>query len=116
MDSLEKSGDEEISDKYQNGLLTKMIIYLHEHGYTEDFCFSDRLNVISPLSDPAMIIPHFEILLINQVYDELTHSHKYIHAIASDCGMRGLLLADKCLLLSMSSWKVPRPLPFDFIN
>ena len=83
--------------KRKNALLTSMIINLHAEGYTEEFSTEDTQTMLFPLSDPKACIPYFEILLINQVFDELSGSYKYIHANESDCGVRGLLLTDKCL-------------------
>lgn len=87
----------QIKHKRQNWTLTKTIIYLHAKGFTEEF-FVKGSDIIHFLTGES--IPYFDILLISQAFDELTHSYKYIHAIESDCGVKGLLLMDRCFFRS----------------
>jgi hypothetical protein len=78
-----------------NHLLTKMIIDLHEKGFTEDFCIGDdRTSLCSPHLK-SLAFPVFTISIINQGYDQLTKCYKYVHAIETPCGIKGLLLSSR---------------------
>ena len=76
-----------------NQLLTKMIIALHENGFTDDFFVHDASDILGSVLSPGTIYPFFTVVLINQVFDELTNTYKYIHAIETICGRKGLLLS-----------------------
>jgi hypothetical protein len=86
-----------LKSKKRSAMLTRMIISLHAKGYTEEFCIKGTPAMICMVTDPELVIPYYDILLINQVFDELTGRYKYIHAIESESGQRGLLLDDICL-------------------
>jgi hypothetical protein len=77
-----------------NCTLTKMIIYLHERGFTQDFCLSDNPVRLYSALEPDISFSSFSVLVINQFYDQLTNSYIYIHAIETHCGCRGLLLSN----------------------
>ncbi|MDN3548866.1 hypothetical protein [Mucilaginibacter aquaedulcis] len=86
--------------KRQNASLTKMIINLHSMGFTEEFYLQDAKVFIFSTTAAEESISSFEVLLINQVFDEFCGGYKYIHAIESDSGIRGLLLMEECLFAS----------------
>jgi hypothetical protein len=88
---------EQIRRRRQNASLTKMIINLHSRGFTEEFYIRDAKVFTFSTIYPEESISSFEVLLINQVFDELSGGYKYIHAIESDSGVRGLLLIEECL-------------------
>jgi hypothetical protein len=77
-----------------NCTLTKMIIYLHERGFTQDFCLAENPIRLYSALDPNISFPSFSVLVINQFYDQLTNQYIYIHAIETHCGFKGLLLSN----------------------
>jgi hypothetical protein len=78
-----------------NHALTKTIIELHEKGFTEDFCIADDLTSLCSPHLKSLAFPVFTISIINQGYDQLTQCYKYLHAIETPCGIKGLLLSSQ---------------------
>jgi hypothetical protein len=78
-----------------NHLLTKMIIELHEKGFTEDFFIAEDQSSLCSPNSKNLIFPFFAILIINQGYDQFAKCYKYVHAIETSCGIKGLLLSSQ---------------------
>ncbi|MFA6083476.1 hypothetical protein [Mucilaginibacter sp.] len=82
-----------------NRSLTDMIIRLHEHGYTEDFSVSDVAGkpVLMHCEAGEIAVNYFKISIINQFFDRLTFRYKYLHAVETDCGLKGIVLSNGVL-------------------
>jgi hypothetical protein len=80
-----------------NYTLTKMIINLHERGFTQDFCLAENPTRLYSALDQNNSFPFFSVLIINQFYDQLSCRYIYIHAIETHCGCKGLLLSNTIL-------------------
>jgi len=92
--------------KYQftkkiNSKITRKEIELHIQGYILDFCQLHNERSLLCLQD-NMLFPmeSLTITLMDQSYDSLQKSYIYIHTIDSDCGYKGLLIADKICFLN----------------
>jgi len=80
-----------------NHEITKRIISLHNQGYVVDFQIGRNRNIICNDEDPYPIFRDFTIKIIDLCFDQLSGSYKYLHAIETECGKKGLLLADEPL-------------------
>jgi len=78
-----------------NHLLTRMIIELHEKGFTEDFFIAEEKSCLCLSRKENTAFPCFTISFITQGFDQLTGCYKYIHAVETYCGTKGLLLSNK---------------------
>jgi hypothetical protein len=77
-----------------NGLMTRRLIELHGKGFDADFILLGN-NYLMCLQN-SDTFPHqsYSMLLVDQVYDYLSASYKYIYAIEAFTGEKGVLLAD----------------------
>ena len=84
-----------------NSKITRKEIELHIQGYTLDFCQLPNERSLLCLQD-NMLFPMagLTITLMDQSYDSLQKSFIYIHTIDSDCGYKGLLIANKICFLN----------------
>jgi len=77
--------------------LTKTLIDLHDSGYVFDFRVLDRERIICLQDSRQFNANGIIIKVINQHFDKITHSYKYIHTVETDCGDRGLIVADEII-------------------
>jgi hypothetical protein len=82
-------------NKNINRSLTRKIIELQALGYGNDFQISGHRGVLCLQDNRYTSIENIRIKVVGQGYDQLSKSFKNIHTIETDCGKRGLLLADK---------------------
>jgi hypothetical protein len=83
-----------------NAFLTKKIIALHQLGYEQDFQFAgdDLLQCIQ--TDRYYDMAGVVLRLVDQQYDYLSHSFKYLHTIETGNGEKGILLTDEILTVN----------------
>ncbi len=75
-----------------NSAITNRIIELQNLGYFYDFIVIGKQKFVC-LQDNYCFLRHdISIKLIDQVYDQLHQCYKYIHAIETSTGHKGLLL------------------------
>lgn len=84
-----------IEKRITNCSLTKKIIRLHNSGYTHDFSVVSNNQIVCLQDNCKHCFIHVIINVVDQCYDVMSHSFKYIHTIETPCGCRGLLMADK---------------------
>jgi hypothetical protein len=98
-----------------NHLLTRMIIELHEKGFTEDFLIAEERSSLCLSSGKSPVFPYFTILFITQGYDQLTRCYQYVHAIETHCGIKGLLLSNQVFFNTnyLSEHKIDRKVIFN---
>jgi hypothetical protein len=77
-----------------NAGVTQKVIDLHHLGYVFDFYLSDHQKISCIQDNQCFSFENVEIEVIDQVYDQFSHSFKYIHTIKTCCGAMGLLLTD----------------------
>ena len=80
--------------KKMNGVITKRIIELQDQGYLYDFMSAGKKNFICLQDSICFQSPDVSIKLIDQVYDHFSHCYKYIHAVETATGHKGLLLEE----------------------
>jgi hypothetical protein len=88
-----------------NRSLTRKVIELQALGYGHDFQVSGHREVVCLQDNKYTSIENMWIKVVHQGYDQLSKSFKYIHTIETDCGKKGLLLADKIAGLGLFSSK-----------
>ncbi|MDB5023414.1 MAG: hypothetical protein JWP78_1169 [Mucilaginibacter sp.] len=77
-----------------NRSITKKVIELHNSGYVFDFLIADSLEIICLQDNRYFLFENVLIKIVDQGYDLLSRSYKYIHTIETYCGDKGLLLND----------------------
>jgi hypothetical protein len=80
-----------------NNSFTKGIIDLHCKGYELDFQLAGDTDKLICAEHTFPVSTPYDILEINQYYDQVTHGFKYVHAIETYCGLKGILVADRIL-------------------
>lgn len=80
--------------KKLNRTLTKWVIDLHGKGYINDFSQinNQRLRCVQNCEDFS--IEDLNINVIDEAFDQLTQTYKYIHTIETMDGDRGLLVVE----------------------
>jgi hypothetical protein len=81
--------------KNVNTRLTKTIIQCHEAGYTEDFVYNGPGIGITDYDCPQVIHQFFTATVIDMGYDTLAGEYKYIYTIVTNCGRKGILVANR---------------------
>jgi hypothetical protein len=90
---------ENLGGSKMNRLLTRMIIELHEKGFTEDFIIAEERCSLCLSCNKNPVFSFFTILFITQGYDQLTGCYQYVHAIETHCGIKGLLLSNQVFFI-----------------
>ena len=82
-----------------NTSLTKLIIRLHEQGYTEDFSVAlvRKESIILCHENGSFEMDSFEISMISQFFDILNSQYIYLHAVEAPCGLKGIVLFNAVL-------------------
>jgi len=77
-----------------NRRLTHKLIRLHAKGYELDFSLSKNNGVCCLQSGECFDVESLAVALIDQAYDFITNSYKYLHAVETACGKKGILLIE----------------------
>jgi hypothetical protein len=77
-----------------NSALTRIIIDLHEKGYSEDFLMLEHYKYLCLRNGAEFHLYDSQVEVLVKVFDQLSGDYKYIHKIDTDSGMKGLLIAD----------------------
>ena len=77
-----------------NCLLTRIIIQLHEKGYSEDFIMIDKEKYVCIQSNREFSICSLQIEIFNIAFDQFSGCYKYVHTIETHTGLKGVLIAD----------------------
>ena len=82
-----------------NSSLTNKVIELHNTGYDQDFQLQGQKHLLCLQDNRLFNFDNVLVRLIDQGYDNLSHSFKYIHTIDTGCGQKGILLTSKIAIL-----------------
>jgi hypothetical protein len=82
-----------------NSSLTNKVIELHNTGYDHDFQLQGQQQILCLQDNRLFNFDNVLIRLIDQGYDNLSHSFKYLHTIDTGCGQKGILMAGKIATL-----------------
>ena len=77
-----------------NCALTRIIIDLHEKGYSEDFLMLDDYRYLWLKNGTEFHLLDFQIEILVKAFDQLSGNYKYIHKIDTVSGIKGLLISD----------------------
>jgi hypothetical protein len=80
-----------------NFLLTRRVIELHGQGYDHDFLVSAGRHLICLQNNMNFNVEDVNIEVVDQGYDQLSRSFKYVHTIDTGNGERGVLIAEGIL-------------------
>ncbi|SFH34858.1 hypothetical protein [Pedobacter insulae] len=78
--------------KKMNGLITNRIIELQDQGYLYDFMSVGKQQFLCLQDSVCFHAPDVSIKLIDQLYDQVDKCYKYMHAVETASGCKGLLL------------------------
>ncbi len=81
-----------------NGSITKRVIELHGQGYDHDFQITGNKALLCLQNNKNFPVDAVCITVVDQGFDQLTQSYKYIHTIDTDSGERGMLVTD-CIFI-----------------
>jgi hypothetical protein len=82
-----------------NSSMTNKVIELHNTGYDHDFQLQGQQHVLCLQDNRLFNCDNVLIRLVDQNYDNLSHSFKYLHTIDTGCGQKGILLTGKIATL-----------------
>lgn len=85
--------------KKLNSSITNKVIELHNTGYDHDFQLTAQQHLLCLQDNRLFNFDNVLVRLIDQGYDNLSHSFKYIHTIDTGCGQKGILLTSKIATL-----------------
>jgi hypothetical protein len=83
------------NNRLLNNDLTIRVIDLHDQGFTNDFLPTENKHFLCLQDSVDFSIDDIVIKVIDEGYDQLTNSYKYIHTIETVNGSKGLLVADR---------------------
>ncbi|HTM98221.1 MAG TPA: hypothetical protein VL088_05745 [Pedobacter sp.] len=81
--------------KKMNVLITNRIIELQDQGYLYDFMSVGKQRFLCLQDSVCFHAPDVSIKLIDQLYDQVGKCYKYIHAVETASGCKGLLLEEQ---------------------
>jgi len=77
-----------------NKEFTKTLIRLHSKGYDLDFYMDGRGGVVCAQNGEQFPCQIVAVRLVDQVYDFITNSFKYVHTVDTACGTKGLMVIE----------------------
>ena len=80
--------------KKMNSVVTNRIIELQDRGYLYDFKRLGEQQYLCLQDSVCFHSPDVSIKLIDQFYDQFSHCYKYIHAVETATGHKGLMLEE----------------------
>lgn len=82
------------SPRKLNNAITQQVIALHDKGYTNDFLPTANRTLLCVQDSIDFSVEDLDIQVIDQQFDQLSQTFKYIHTIEAINGSKGLLIAD----------------------
>lgn len=80
--------------KKMNSRITRRVIELHERGYSMDFQSLSKHYYLCLQNSYGFVIDDLVIVVIDQIFDQLSSTFKYIHTVETTSGDKGVLLSD----------------------
>jgi hypothetical protein len=77
-----------------NCLLTRIIIKLHEKGYSEDFIKVDGEKYVCVQCNGEFFTSNLQIKVFNLAFDHSSGCYKYVHTIETHSGLKGVFISD----------------------
>lgn len=82
------------SKKRLSDALTNRVIDLHDQGYTDDFLSIEDERFLCLQNSEDFSLADLNIKVIDEGFDQLSNTYKYIHTIETTNGEKGLLVTD----------------------
>ncbi len=76
-----------------NGSITKRVIELHANGYEYDFLMLGS-HLLCLQNNQRFPVGAVDIKVVDQGYDKLSRSFKYVHVIETCSGEKGLMIVE----------------------
>jgi len=80
--------------KRLSNALTSRVIDLHDKGYTDDFLSIQDERFLCIQNSEDFSLADLNIKVIDEGFDQLSKTYKYIHTIETTNGSKGLLVTD----------------------
>lgn len=77
-----------------NQKITNRLIKLHAKGYELDFCLTKKTHITCLQNHEEFPCCNVTVCVIDQVFDYLSRSFKYLHTVETGCGKKGILLME----------------------
>ena len=77
-----------------NHRLTRKLIDLHTRGYELDFDLLNNRCLICMQDGQCFSEDSATVRIVDQVYDFISDSYKYLHTVETACGKKGILLIE----------------------
>lgn len=77
-----------------NRELTNRLIKLHTRGYDLDFGIINNQCVGCLQNQELFACDEVVVRLVDQVYDFITNSFKYVHTVDTSCGKKGIMVIE----------------------
>lgn len=77
-----------------NSRLTKKLIALQAKGYEYDFNLLRNRKLSCLQDDECFAEECLSVTVVDQVYDFITGTYKYLHTVETACGKKGILLIE----------------------
>jgi len=86
-----------------NSSLAHRIIELHSNGYDLDFDSVSEWEIICLQDHRIFSLKEVSVKIIDQVFDEISRSYKYIHTVDTACNRKGLLIIESIVIADILS-------------
>lgn len=77
-----------------NHQLTRKLINLHNRGYELDFNLLNDHRLVCVQDGQCFSEEGLTVRIVDQVYDFITDSYKYLHTVETSCGKKGIMLIE----------------------
>jgi len=77
-----------------NKELTHRLIKLHANGYDLDFCMTCNDYLTCVQNQERFTCESIIINVVDQVYDFISNSYKYVHTVDTSCGCKGIMVME----------------------
>jgi hypothetical protein len=77
-----------------NKELTSKLIKLHSKGYDLDFYMNRCDHLVCVQSGEEFPCACIMVQLVDQIYDFITNSFKYVHTVDTVCGRKGIMVME----------------------
>ncbi len=77
-----------------NHSLTRMIIDLHEKGYSSDFFKVEETLYAGMIPDYGFLLSTVHIQVLSLFYDPSVRKWKYVHTVETHTGVKGVLITE----------------------
>ncbi|MES2112173.1 MAG: hypothetical protein V4577_25675 [Bacteroidota bacterium] len=77
-----------------NKELTHRLIKLHSKGYDLDFCMTCNDYLTCVQNQERYTCDSIIIRVVDQVFDFISNSYKYVHTVDTACGCKGIMVME----------------------